>query len=71
MKKSYDYKQVSSKTCKDCGKPLKKNLLNSNPDTVRCWVCWRIARGLFFSRGKDLRRKQTININKYKIQRQS
>ena len=65
MKKEFNYKQESNKTCAACGRPLKKNLLKSNPDAIKCWVCWRIAQGLFISRGKDLRKKQEINKRKY------
>ena len=65
MKKDFDYKQVSNKTCRDCGRPLKKNLLHTNPDATRCWVCWRIATGFSISRGKDLREKQKKNRRKY------
>ncbi len=65
MKKEFDYKQESNKTCKDCGRPLKKNLLKTNPDATRCWVCWRIVTGFPISRGKDLKKKQERNRHKY------
>ena len=65
MKKEFTYNQVSTKTCKDCGRPLKKNLLNQHKDAEHCWVCWRIATGRPISRGKDLRKKQEKNRHKY------
>lgn len=65
MKKDFTYNQVSNKTCKDCGRPLKLNLLKQHPDATRCWVCWRIATGFSISRGKDLRKKQEKNRFNY------
>ncbi len=65
MKKDFDYKQVSNKTCKDCGRPLKMNLLKQHPDASRCWVCWRISTGSIMSKGKNLHIKQMKNRKKY------
>ena len=59
MKKVKD-SELSDKKCKDCGKPLKKNLINKNPDADRDYVCWRVAVGKVSARKdyKDVQRKQ-------------
>ena len=52
--------ELSDRKCKDCGKPLKQNLTNKNPDADRCYVCWRVAEGRISTRKdyKDVQRKQ-------------
>ena len=42
--KKVDYKQVTTKKCIDCGKPLKANLINKNPTAKRCYKCHRALR---------------------------
>jgi len=27
--------------CRNCGKPMKQNLLNRNPNAHYCYLCWR------------------------------
>ena len=65
MKKPFPHTKVSNKRCLDCNKPLKANLVNNNEKAIRCWVCWRIIRGLFIASGQDLRNKQAKNRRKW------
>jgi hypothetical protein len=41
MKKPYKNTDTSTKRCQDCRKPLKKNLVEKNPDAELCYRCWR------------------------------
>lgn len=34
-----DFRVLSNKFCIDCGQPLKQNLIDKNPNALRCWVC--------------------------------
>jgi len=38
--KKHDYKILSNKHCKTCGKPLKQNLVDKNPDADQCYPCY-------------------------------
>ena len=38
--KLHKHTELSTKTCKKCGKPLKKNLLNKLPNAELCFKCW-------------------------------
>lgn len=45
MKKKYDYKEISSKNCIDCNKPLKLNLVSKSSYANRCYCCYQIFIG--------------------------
>lgn len=37
--KKLSYKELSDKTCTNCGKLLKQNLVNRRPDATFCYKC--------------------------------
>lgn len=39
MKKQHTYKDMSTKLCRICGKPLKMNLVIKNPAADKCFKC--------------------------------
>ena len=40
MKKPFRNTDLSEIKCKRCGRRLKKNLIDKNPDAELCWGCW-------------------------------
>lgn len=56
MKKPYKHIEINKKRrCSKCNKPLKKNLLEKNPDADLCYCCWNLSRG---------RKLRVINITR-------
>jgi hypothetical protein len=47
MKKKLNYGLLSNRRCKDCGKPLKQELIRRNNDADRCYVCHQVSKGIF------------------------
>jgi len=43
MKKK-DYKILSTKKCKVCGKFLKQNLIDKNPEAENCYKCYPFSK---------------------------
>jgi len=37
-KKPYDFREISNKHCVICGKPLKKNVVERQPNADRCYA---------------------------------
>ncbi|MFA5803694.1 MAG: hypothetical protein WC879_03530 [Melioribacteraceae bacterium] len=37
--KKKDFRELSDRKCKDCGKKLKQNLVDKNSDAERCYKC--------------------------------
>lgn len=60
QKSKKNFRELSNKKCIDCGQPLKKNLVERNPDAIRCWVCHKIFtfKGKYFVLLKRLKAKQ-------------
>lgn len=54
--KKVSYKKLSNKRCIECNKPLKQNLVNSNPNSNKCYCCYNISKG-----------KTTTVRNRYKL----
>jgi uncharacterized protein with PIN domain len=42
QKTKKNFRELSDKRCIDCGQPLKKNLVERNPDANRCSTCHKI-----------------------------
>lgn len=42
MKK--DFRVLSNKKCEDCGKLLKQNLIDRNPDAKKCFKDWVLTK---------------------------
>lgn len=39
--KKVSYKILSNKKCVDCGRFLKQNLIDKNPDAEKCYSCYK------------------------------
>lgn len=66
MRKPHKFNILSNKMCINCGQPLKKNLVDTHPDAIRCWVCYQIHIGSTRNNLMKLRKKQRKLIHKYK-----
>ena len=68
QKTKKNFRELSDKRCLDCGQPLKKNLVDRNPDANRCWLCHKIFtfKGKNFTELKLLKAKQRKLKAKFK-----
>jgi hypothetical protein len=41
-KQPTDFRELTNQHCEDCGKPLKKSLIEQNPNAKRCWGCHKL-----------------------------
>lgn len=73
--KKVDYKVLSNKVCKTCGKPIKQNVASRNPYAKHCYVCFKINSGKKtvvkrkFSTSGELVSEKTIDL--LRIQKQN
>jgi len=49
-----DYTVMSDRKCKECGEPLKQNVVNRNKHACLCYVCFKL------SKGKKMQNKYSI-----------
>lgn len=47
QEKKNHYTVMSEKHCKECGAPLKLNVVQRNPHAVLCYVCFKVSKGKF------------------------
>lgn len=59
--KKVDYTKLSNKKCVICGRPLKQNVVNKNPNACLCFVCFKL------SQGKHYLSKKGQKINLYNL----
>jgi hypothetical protein len=56
MSKPFPYNDVNpDHRCLDCNQPLKRNLLATKPDALRCYVCYKL-------------KSKNTNVNRIKLQ---
>jgi hypothetical protein len=64
MKKPFRYNETdSTRLCRDCNQPLKKNLLARNPEAERCYPCNKLHVNAGNINQKRLKAKQEQKKN--------
>jgi len=58
------YSVMSNKKCKECGEPIKQNVVNNNPHACLCYVCFKLSQGK-----KEASKHRVINDEKIFIKR--
>ena len=56
-----NFTEMSDSLCIDCNRPIKKNVINRQPEANRCFVCYKLSNGLsssFIKRGKMINLKE-------------
>jgi hypothetical protein len=41
MKKAFDFRQLSDRKCRECGRQLKRNLIEKKPKADLCYKCFK------------------------------
>jgi hypothetical protein len=79
QEKKNQYYVMSGKRCKECGAPLKLNVVQRNPQACLCYVCFKISKGKVLTqqhklvngekvlvKGIDFRKLQAENKRRYR-----
>jgi hypothetical protein len=67
--KKVDYRKMSTKTCKDCFRPIKQNVADRIPDVNRCYCCHLIFEGKILTGKKIIENKEVfVKLNLHRMQ---